>query len=102
MNTDAILMQADGLIPIKQMYHYYNEVLKNDPDAADSYRLFAVPGLAHCSGGNGGQPTATWDALVTWVETGKAPRILPIYIKDGVGGVVERQLHPYPEKPYSY
>jgi hypothetical protein len=36
-------VQADGLIPIKQMYHYYNDVLKNDPDVADFYRLFAVP-----------------------------------------------------------
>ncbi|KAI9152328.1 sulfatase [Paramyrothecium foliicola] len=92
---------ADGIIPIQQMYHYYDSVLKNDADAADFYRLFTVPGLAHCSGGNGGQPTATWAALVAWVENGKAPDTLPIRVEDTNGTVSERQIHPYPNQPYS-
>ncbi|KAM0229144.1 hypothetical protein ACHAPO_010174 [Fusarium lateritium] len=90
---------ADNLIPIKQTYQYYDDVLKNDPDAADFYRLFEVPGLAHCSGGNGGQPTATWDALVAWVEDGKPPSTLPIGVKDGNGKISERKLRPYSKKP---
>ncbi|CEI70810.1 unnamed protein product [Fusarium venenatum] len=89
---------ADNLIPIKQSYQYYDDVLKNDPNVADFYRLFEVPGLAHCSGGNGGQPTATWAALVAWVENGKSPSTLPIIVKDENGKVSERQLRPYSKK----
>ncbi|KAH7361682.1 Tannase/feruloyl esterase [Plectosphaerella cucumerina] len=91
---------ADEIIPFKQMKHYYDQVLRRDPDARDFYRLFEVPGLAHCAGGNGGQPTAVWDALVAWVEKGEAPDTLPIYIKNDFVEE-ERLLRPYPQKPYS-
>ena len=39
----------------------------------DSYRLFMVPGMGHCGGGDG---TSTFDmvsALDNWVVKGKAP-----------------------------
>ena len=43
----------------------------------DNYRLFMVPGMAHCGGGDG---TSTFDmlaALEQWVEQGKAPDSIP-------------------------
>jgi feruloyl esterase len=50
-------------------------VLAKTPSAANWLRLFFVPGMQHCRGGNG--PTDVEDpmidALATWVETGKAP-----------------------------
>ncbi|GKT66332.1 feruloyl esterase B precursor [Colletotrichum tofieldiae] len=89
---------ADGLIPLKQTIHYYEEVLKLDSKAHDFYRVFEVPGLAHCSGGVGEQPTGVWDALVAWVEHGKAPDSLPVETKAGQGEVEGRLLCPYPQR----
>ncbi|KAJ0382631.1 hypothetical protein COL922a_012141 [Colletotrichum nupharicola] len=88
---------ADGLIPLKQTTHYYKEVLNLDPEAQDFYRVFEVPGLAHCAGGVGGPPTALWEALVAWVEHGKAPDSLPLQRKDEQGDNEERLLCPYPQ-----
>ncbi|KAM0281608.1 hypothetical protein ACHAQH_003477 [Verticillium albo-atrum] len=89
---------ADGLIPLKQNIHYYNEVLKMDPNAQDFYRFFEVPGLAHCAGGNGGQPTQSWAALRALVEEGKAPDTLPIKLEKQEEGLKDRILCPYPQK----
>jgi feruloyl esterase len=53
----------------------YQAVLAKSPTAANWLRLFLVPGLQHCRGGNG--PTEVEDpmidALATWVETGTEP-----------------------------
>ena len=71
---------SDPGVPPYNSVNYYNSVLKATPDkkaAADSVRLFMVPGMAHCGGGDG---TSTFDvaaALDTWVETKKAPAQIP-------------------------
>ena len=45
--------------------------------AAEFIRLFMAPGVAHCGGGTGPTPTGQLEALLAWVEEGKAPeRIL--------------------------
>lgn len=55
---------------------YYENVLKANGGAskvAQNHRLFMIPGMAHCGGGDA---TATFDmfaALKQWVEEGKAP-----------------------------
>ena len=63
----------------------YQAVLATTPTAANWLRIFFVPGMQHCDGGNG--PTDVVDpmveALASWVETGQppsevlAPRIVP-------------------------
>jgi len=63
----------------------------------DNYRLFMVPGMAHCGGGDG---TSTFDmlaALEQWVEQGKAPDSIPA--SRVVNGRVDRTrpLCPYPQ-----
>ena len=65
----------DPLIAPLSSVNYYNRVVDTVGTAkADaSYRLFMVPAMNHCSGGDG---TDTWDkvrVLDQWVETGKAP-----------------------------
>lgn len=40
------------------------------------YRLFFPPGVSHCGGGRGPVPLGGLDALVDWVENGKAPEVL--------------------------
>ncbi|KAH6612400.1 Tannase/feruloyl esterase [Boeremia exigua] len=87
---------ADGLIPSKGTSDYYRRVMNLDPKVGDFFRYFEVPGLGHCSGGSGGQPTATFRALVDWVENGIVPETLPIEFNDTAGRKYERFLCPYP------
>jgi feruloyl esterase len=42
-----------------------------------SYRLFMVPGMAHCGGGDGASTFDMLTALEQWVEQGKAPDRIP-------------------------
>lgn len=90
--------QADGLIPTKGTRNYYNRVQDIDPDVKDFFRYFEVPGLGHCSGEVGGQPTSTFQALVDWVEHGVVPESLPIKFNDTAGVENNRILCPFPEQ----
>ena len=53
----------------------YEAVMQKTPSAANWLRMFFVPGVQHCRGGNG--PTEIEDpmieALAAWVEAGKEP-----------------------------
>jgi feruloyl esterase len=52
------------------------------------YRLFMVPGMAHCSGGTGPNTFDMQAALERWIEQGFAPdRIIATRV---LNGVVER------------
>ncbi|GIJ85071.1 hypothetical protein Asppvi_003926 [Aspergillus pseudoviridinutans] len=88
---------ADGSIPTKGTEHYYRAVSKVIPDVQDFYRYFESPGLAHCAGGRGGQPTTAFDALRKWVENGTVPDFLPVRV-NGTDGEHDRILCPYPAK----
>lgn len=79
---------------------YYTRVL--DTIGADavrrSHRLFMVPGMAHCGGGEGPNTFDALAALEQWVEQGRAPdRILASH---AAAGVVDRTrpLCPYPQR----
>ncbi|RYC89424.1 putative feruloyl esterase [Fusarium oxysporum f. sp. narcissi] len=67
---------ADQLIPHKGSVDYYKRVLEEDSSATDYYRFFEAPGVGHCKGGDGWYPGSAFDALVKWVEHGKAPETL--------------------------
>jgi hypothetical protein len=58
----------------------------------DFYRLFLAPGVEHCFGGGGPEPTNALGALVGWVEHGKAPVTLAAASADGK----TRDLCPFP------
>jgi hypothetical protein len=91
-------MKADGLITRHGTNEYYDLATEQTPDVKDFFRYFEVPGLEHCAGGAGGQPTATWQALIDWVEKDIKPETLPIGFKDENGTQQERILCPYPSK----
>jgi feruloyl esterase len=59
-------------------------------------RLFPVPGISHCGGGNGPQnvPDVALDALAKWVEKGIAPASLVAQRPDGR----TFRLCPYPQE----
>jgi hypothetical protein len=94
----TITTKADGLIVRHGTSEYYDRATEQTPNVHDFFRYFEVPGLEHCAGGVGGQPTATFQALVDWVEKGVRPDTLPINFKDANGTQYERILCPYPEK----
>ena len=47
----------------------------NGPERADFFRLFMVPGMAHCGGGIGPDQNDAVTAVIDWVEKGKAPDV---------------------------
>ena len=75
---------AEPGIPPRNLVAYYDEVQQKTTAAADAVRLFMVPGMGHCGGGNG---TSTFDmvaALDAWVTKGTAPaRISASRLRDG-------------------
>jgi feruloyl esterase len=90
---------GDPGIPPGYIVDYYKDVLSKarSKNLQNSVRLFMVPGMGHCGGGEG---TSTFDmlgALDQWVEHGKAPeRIAASRIKDGAIDRT-RPLCPYPQ-----
>lgn len=83
---------------MKSTEHYYDKVEEIIPAANQFYRMFEVPGLLHCAGGSGGQPSNTFDALRAWVENGTVPESLPHSYIDDDGAAQNRLLCPYPKK----
>ena len=91
---------SDPQISPRVSVNYYKGVLDTLGGAnqvTGSYRLFMVPGMAHCGGGDG---TSTFDmlsALDQWVEAKKAPeRIEASRVRDGKVDRT-RPLCPYPQ-----
>jgi len=81
---------SDPGIPPSNSVNYYESVLKalgTTKSARDGVRLFMVPGMAHCGGGDG---TSSFDmvaAVDTWVATKAAPSTIPA---SKTGGTVPR------------
>jgi feruloyl esterase len=89
----------DQLIAPRNSINYYQSVVKalgGAEKAADSIRLFMVPGMAHCGGGDG---TSVFDSLAVleeWVEQKKTPAQIPAsHLTNGVRDRT-RPLCPYP------
>jgi feruloyl esterase len=91
---------ADSLIAPESSVNYRANVLETmGPDQDSWLRLFMVPGMGHCTGGQG--PTeADWlGALEKWREKGTAPDAI---IGAGTlkGQPITRPLCPYPQVPF--
>ncbi|GLA55566.1 hypothetical protein AnigIFM63604_002355 [Aspergillus niger] len=88
---------ADPSIPTKGTEYLYNKARALFPDVQDFWRFFESPGLGHCAGGLGGQPTTVMKALQRWVENGTAPDTLPVEYPS-LGTALHRNLCPYPSQ----
>lgn len=66
----------DPAIPPRLSLEYHAGVLKTDPKAAAYYRLFMVPGMLHCRGGDAPTNVDWLAALENWVEKDQAPSAL--------------------------
>jgi feruloyl esterase len=107
---------ADAAIAPENGLNYYRKVERTMGDPRDFYRVFMVPGMAHCSGGagpnafgngvnNGPVIDAEHDllkALERWVEHGVPPKkiIATHYVNNSAaqGVQFQRPLCPYPER----
>ncbi len=70
---------ADPGIAPRNSVNYYNSVVKTLGKTAveDDIRLFMVPGMGHCGGGDGTSTFNLMAALTQWVEQGHAPASIP-------------------------
>jgi len=61
------------LQPMMGVNYYEAAMAKNGPSTPDFFRLFMVPGMAHCGGGTGPDRHDAMTAIINWVEKGQAP-----------------------------
>ena len=66
---------ADGLIPANNTVAFYGTLSKSIPAKAaqNQLRLFMVPGMNHCSGGEGPSAIDTLGTIDQWATSGQAP-----------------------------
>jgi feruloyl esterase len=75
---------AEPGIPPGHVVHYYNEARTKTSNADRSIRLFMVPGMGHCGGGNGTSAFDMAAALDGWVTTNTPPASIPASrVRDG-------------------
>jgi feruloyl esterase len=69
---------SDPVFSLNDTLNWYREVDARAEGAAASFvRVFPVPGMCHCSGGQATDRYDALTALVQWVEQQKAPAFLP-------------------------
>jgi hypothetical protein len=73
---------------------YERMLAASGPGARDAVRLFLVPGMLHCGGGEATDQFEMLDAIVDWVEKGKAPE--QIVATSQAMAQRTRPLCPYP------
>jgi feruloyl esterase len=95
---------ADSLIAPENSINYYQSVVTRLGGAKkidDDYRLFMVPGMGHCAGGDGATNFDMVTAMEQWREDKQAPEkvIATKYVQnDPANGVqMTHPLCPYPQ-----
>jgi len=91
---------SDNLIAPLNSVNYFDSVVSKMgglEKTQESVRLFMVPGMGHCSGGEGPNNFDMIAPLEQWVEQGKAP--VRVVASHKTGGQVDRTrpLCPYPQ-----
>jgi len=76
---------------------YFKDVQRTTQQASESVRLFMVPGMGHCRGGEGPNVFDMVTALDQWVEKSQAPE--QVVATHSTSGKVDRTrpLCPYPQ-----
>lgn len=99
---------ADWLVPPRESVHYYESVVNtNVQDATAShrnkleetesfFRLFMIPGMAHCGGGPGLNNVDALTPLELWTEKGIAPETLTAWRDDHDKIQMTRPVCAYP------
>lgn len=100
---------ADPVVPPRDSIDYFEAAQRSaagstsapTDQTADFYRLFLVPGMEHCRGGEGPNVFDAQGALERWVEHGIAPQRIDAtkFVQDRPteGVALTRPLCPYPQ-----
>jgi hypothetical protein len=67
---------ADGLIPAQNTVNFYDALprpFRGTKSPGPGVRLFMIPGMGHCAGGDGPSNVDVIGTIDDWVATGKAP-----------------------------
>jgi feruloyl esterase len=99
---------TDGLIPYGGTIDYYERVVKTlgEGRTAKHVKLYVVPGMDHCYGGDGAYEIDWQTAMEDWMERGRAPGALrashPAIVVDPTGTTAVRSGRPFarPVCPY--
>ncbi len=90
----------DQLVPPLSSVNYYNKIVTlmgGEERAATAVRLFMMPGMNHCRGGEGPNTFDKMDVLERWVEKDQSPN--RITASHSTEGKVDRTrpLCPFPQ-----
>lgn len=93
---------SDGIITPDGSVDFYERVVEEMGEVDDFYRLYLAPGVGHCGGGPGLDPTSElFFELVDWVENGTVPGTIaatgPAVGPDNTTATRTIGLCPYPE-----
>ncbi|MBT2188300.1 tannase/feruloyl esterase family alpha/beta hydrolase [Sphingobium nicotianae] len=91
---------TDGLIPANNTIAFYESLKSGAP--ADQLRLFMVPGMDHCAGGEGASAFDTLDTIDRWASGGAAPERILAHRGPAMPGAptlppLSRPLCPFPQ-----
>ncbi|MDT0553032.1 tannase/feruloyl esterase family alpha/beta hydrolase [Urechidicola vernalis] len=77
---------------------YYEDVIKNDPTAEKDVKLFMMPGVGHCFGGDGPFWVNWVDEIDNWVSGSNTPdQIAVYYLDETMQPTGTNKLCPYPQ-----
>lgn len=90
---------ADGLIPAMSTVNFYTDLSKHlgPQKTAAGTRLFMIPGMGHCAGGDGPFLFNAISTIDQWVETSRAPERIVVSNPPGAPART-RPLCPYPQE----
>jgi len=89
---------ADGLIPTMSTVNFYTELVAHEgAKQAAGARLFLIPGMGHCAGGDGPFVFDPISTLDKWVDTGHAPERIVVSNPPGKPART-RPLCPHPQE----
>jgi hypothetical protein len=93
---------ADHAVSAYTSTDYHRDVvekLDGSHEADDFFRLFLLPGVLHCSGGDGPDRVDWIGAMERWVEAGEAPdRLVAVRIGEDEEVVMSRPICPHPRR----
>jgi feruloyl esterase len=86
-----------ALNPLMGIDYYEKVGTTMGSTAKDFFRLFMVPGMAHCRGGVGTDEFDAFTPLLEWVEKGVPPNQIMATQSSGGKAMRSRPLCPYPQ-----
>ena len=88
---------ADPAVPSMSSVTFFRAIRGKAGAATDAFvRLYMLPGVGHCGGGQGPDKADLMTAIMAWTEDGIAPGAITVNKKDGTGPVTAtRTIQPF-------